>query len=323
MRLPDLVAYQAAVQHPGTAFGDADLRAATVTTTRLGLPRVAAGNFALTYQLSQAGRRWAVRCFHRDAMDRAKRYAAISQTLATIRAGPLVTIAYLPAGVRVDQNWFPITKMPWLDGRPFNRAVEASLGSPSALADLEQRFIALLGDLRKFGLAHGDLQHGNILVDPSGALKLVDYDGMFVPDLRAMRASESGDPNYQHPGRTLQFDAELDRFAALVIVVALRVLAQAPNLWRTYNTDDNLLFRRTDFVSPDASALFRDLRAQPATRDLAERFARVCQSDYALVPTVADFLQVKVQPRPVGTSRVSEIASHSNHTPPSRSSNRQ
>ena len=302
MRLPDLVAYQVAVQHPGTAFGDADLRAATVTTTRLGLPRVAAGNFALTYQLSQAGRRWAVRCFHRDAMDRAKRYAAISQTLATIRAGPLVTIAYLPAGVRVDQSWFPITKMPWLDGRPFNRAVEASLGSPSALADLEQRFIALLGDLRKFGLAHGDLQHGNILVDPSGALKLVDYDGMFVPDLHAMRASESGDPNYQHPGRTLQFNAELDRFAALVIVVALRVLAQAPNLWRTYNTDDNLLFRRTDFVSPDASALFRDLRAQPATRDLAERFARVCQSDYALVPTVADFLQVKVQPRPVATT---------------------
>ena len=30
-----------------------------------------------------------------------------------------------------------------------------------------------------------------------------------------------------------------------------------------------------------------------------------------------------IQPRPVGTSRVSEIASHSSHVPPSRSSNRQ
>ena len=296
MRLPDLVAYQAAVQHPNTAFADADLRAATVTTTRLGLPRVAAGNFALTYQLRQGGRCWAVRCFHRDAIDRAKRYAAISHTLATLRVGSLVTIAYFASGVRVDQGWFPITKMPWLDGRPFNRAVEASLGSPSALADLEQRFLALLGDLRKFGLAHGDLQHGNILVEPSGALKLVDYDGMFVPDLRGMLASESGDPNYQHPGRTLQFNPELDRFAALVIVVALRALAQAPDLWRTYNTDDNLLFRRTDFVSPDTSPLLRDLRARPGTRDLAERFARVCQSDYALVPAVADFVQAKVQP---------------------------
>jgi hypothetical protein len=309
MRLPDLVAYQAAVQHPETAFGDTDLRAATVTTTRLGLPRVAAGNFALTYQLSQGGRRWAVRCFHRDAVDRARRYAAISQTLASIRVGPLVTIAYFPAGVRVDQNWFPITKMPWLDGRPFNRAVEASLGSPRALGDLEQRFLALLGDLRKFGLAHGDLQHGNLLVEQSGALKLVDYDGMFVPDLHGMLASESGDPNYQHPGRTLQFNPELDRFAALVIVVALRALAQAPHLWRTYNTDDNLLFRHTDFASPDTSALFRELRAQSATRDLAERFARVCQSDYALVPAVADFLQVKVQvsPSAATTLRVGDV----------------
>jgi WD40 repeat protein len=307
MRLPDLVAYQAAVQHPETAFGDADLRAAQVTTTRLGLPRVAAGNFALTYQLCLGGRRWAVRCFHRDAVDRARRYAAISKTLASIRGGPLVTISYIPLGVRIDQSWFPITKMPWLDGRPFNRVVEANLGNPSGLADLEQRFVALLGDLRRHGLAHGDLQHGNLLVEPSGALKLVDYDGMFVPDLRGMGASESGDPNYQHPGRKLQFDAELDRFAALVIVVALRVLAQLPNLWRTYNTDDNLLFRRADFVSPDGSALFRDLRACAATRDLADQLARVCQSDYALVPAIEDFLRTKV-PTPVATTlRLGEV----------------
>jgi WD40 repeat protein len=41
--------------------------------------------------------------------------------------------------------------------------------------------------------------------------------------------------------------------------------------------------------------LFRDLRARPATRDLAERFARVCQSGYALVPAVGDFLQVQAK----------------------------
>src|SRR5207253_10940914 len=46
-----------------------------------------------------------VRCFHRDAVDRAKRYAAISRALGSIRVGPLVTIAYLPSGVRVDQGW--------------------------------------------------------------------------------------------------------------------------------------------------------------------------------------------------------------------------
>src|ERR671929_27021 len=82
MHLPDLVAYQAAVQHPATAFADPELRAASVATGRLGLPRAVAGNFAVTYQLQHGGRRWAVRCFHRDAADRPRRYAAIGQTLA-------------------------------------------------------------------------------------------------------------------------------------------------------------------------------------------------------------------------------------------------
>jgi hypothetical protein len=124
VRLPDLVAYQAAVQHPTTAFSDPELRAATVTTGRLGLPRAVAGNFAVTYQLRQAARRWAVRCFHRDAADRAQRYAAISSTLRTLGSDAFVQIAYLPTGVRVGKAWYPVTKMPWLDGATFNRAVE-------------------------------------------------------------------------------------------------------------------------------------------------------------------------------------------------------
>src|SRR5260370_36417514 len=116
-RFPEPVAYQGSVPHPATGVAGAGPRTATVTTNRLGLPRVAAGNFALTYQLSESGRHWAVRCFHRGAVDRPRRYAAISQTLAGLQDAPLVTIAHLPAGVRVAPRWYPVTKMPWLDGR--------------------------------------------------------------------------------------------------------------------------------------------------------------------------------------------------------------
>jgi hypothetical protein len=290
MRLPDLVAYQAAVQHPSTAFADPQLRAASVTTGNLGLPRAVAGNFAVTYQLRAGSRQWAVRCFHREATDRGSRYAAISQTLARVRGGPLVGIDYLDAGVRVGQAWYPITKMAWLEGRPLNRAVEERLSNPSALAELERRFVETVAELRRMGIAHGDLQHGNVLVDSAGTLRLVDYDGMFVPALHGRPASESGDPNYQHPRRGLQFDADLDRFAAIVIILALRALAVAPRLWQTYNTGDNLLFRRTDFVDPAASPLFRDLAGLPAIGELSQRFARVCQEDYARVPAPEQFL---------------------------------
>ena len=69
-----------------------------MTNGRLGLPRAVAGNFAVTYQLRNGNRQWAVRCFHRDAADRARRYAAISQTLAGLRSRLLVDITYLHTG---------------------------------------------------------------------------------------------------------------------------------------------------------------------------------------------------------------------------------
>jgi WD domain, G-beta repeat len=286
MRLPDLVAYQAAVQHPSTAFSDPLLKAASVATNQLGLPRAVAGNFAVAYQLRSASGRWAVRCFHRDAADRATRYAAISRELSQSNGGPLVDIEYQHSGVRVGAAWYPITRMPWVDGHPLNIAVERNLAQPDALRALERRFVATVQSLRARGIAHGDLQHGNILVDGSGALRLVDYDGMFVPALRGRPASESGDPNYQHPQRTTQFDADLDRFASIVIVLTLRALAVEPALWRTHNTGDNLLFRRADLADPMHSRLFNDLLAIPSVRPFAERFGAVCTGDYAQIPTL-------------------------------------
>src|SRR5207248_10425515 len=52
-------------------------------------------------------------------------------------------------------------------------------------------------------VAHGDLQHGNILVR-GGSIQLVDYDGMWVPALSGRDATEIGHRAYQHPERSGQ-----------------------------------------------------------------------------------------------------------------------
>jgi hypothetical protein len=64
----------------------------------------------------------------------------------------------------------------------------------------------LASRLREAGVAHGDLQHGNVLLVPATdtdrlSLKLVDYDGMFVPALTGAQTGEVGHPAYQHPQR--------------------------------------------------------------------------------------------------------------------------
>lgn len=301
MALPRLGQYQLALQHPATAFADPELRSATVETTPMGLPRVISGGFALTYHLTNGRHQWAVRCFHREASELGRRYQAISRMIAGAGAGPFVPVEYLDQGVTVEGAWYPITKMPWLRASPLNRYVETHLDT-GAIEKLARGFRTLVERLNALGVAHGDLQHGNILVDAFGNLKLVDYDGMYVPALAGMAANESGHLNYQHPLRAGQFDPLLDRFSAAVILTALRALAANPALWHRYSNGENLLFRRADFDGPDRSPLFAELHSLPPVAPLAERLAALCRMDYASLPPLTQFADGPLSQRPAATN---------------------
>jgi hypothetical protein len=122
--------------------------------------------------------------------------------------------------------------------------------------------------LRGAGVAHCDLQHGNVLLVPATAgqtlsVKLVDYDGMCVPALAAKPPGETGHPAYQHPMRVHQgaYGMEVDRFSHLVIFTALRsLMVGGKALWDRYNNGDNLLFCPGDFERPEQSPLLEELQ---------------------------------------------------------------
>ena len=59
--------YNDAVQHPQTAFSDPVLKAARIATNGMGLPIALGGGFALTYSATAQGRKFAIRCFHKEA----------------------------------------------------------------------------------------------------------------------------------------------------------------------------------------------------------------------------------------------------------------
>ena len=56
-------------------------------------------------------------------------------------------------------------------------------------------------ELHAAGVSHGDLQHGNIMVNADGSLILVDYDSMYVPSLEGYADEIKGLVGYQHPAR--------------------------------------------------------------------------------------------------------------------------
>jgi serine/threonine protein kinase len=160
----------------------------------------------------------------------------------------------------VNGNRFPVVKMQWIEGQSLDKYVETNLYDCNALHDLISRLIIMVRDLEQQGIAHGDLQHGNILVKGREP-KLVDYDGMFVPVFKGKLAPELGLPSYQHPRRDESFyDQSIDRFPLLVMCTALCALATDPSLWYEFSTGDNILFTRRDFENPKSSQLFDRLR---------------------------------------------------------------
>ena len=258
---PDLTEYHEAMQSPQRSLGDPELQKAQIDKDRFGMPKPATGGNAVVYKATVGQNAWAVRCFLRPISDHAERYAAISKHLQKNRSAHSTEFVYLADGLRIKGGTFPIVKMAWVQGQHLDRCVEGLLDKPRELAALREKFRTLVKDIEHAKFAHGDLQHGNILVTGRDLL-LIDYDGMWVPALIGRQATEIGHRAYQHPKRGMtDFGPHLDRFSALVIYLSLRALEIDRKLWDTYCTGDNLLFVREDFNEPGRSPLWGDLAA--------------------------------------------------------------
>jgi len=259
---PSMTDYQEALQAPSLAFSSTELRSGAAVENNLGLPRPICGTFASVYELVNGRRRWAIKCFLRNTPDLHERYAKISNHLRKCqRLGYFVTFEYQQKAIRVRGELFPIVKMEWIEACQLNKFVEDNLSSPRVLAKFGKRWDKLVANLRSANIAHGDLQHGNILVQSNGAIRLIDYDGMWVPALEGYKSNETGHPDFQNPHRTRNdYNLGIDEFSAAVIGIAVLALRRDKSLWEKYNNGDNLLFRRGDFLDPHGSQLITDLR---------------------------------------------------------------
>jgi hypothetical protein len=308
MAWPLATDYSSAIQNPASCFADPELAAGQSAIDLLGLPLTYAGNFANVYRMQclgepgavGPGRDWAVKCFTREASDRQHRYAFISQHLERHRRRFAVDFRYLAEGIRIKGQWYPILKMRWVEGYTLNEFLREHAGNAALLEQLCGLWLRLAAEMRESQMAHGDLQHGNVLLVPGSkasamVLRLIDYDGMWVPDLAGEPPGETGHPSYQHPGRIRDggYNAEIDRFAHLVIYTALRCLVDGGlDLWERHDNGENLLFREADFRQPWRSNLWPQLLAlpDPAAATLAGHLLIASHRPIDQVPLLSDLV---------------------------------
>jgi hypothetical protein len=262
--------FSATLQNPRIAFRDERLKRTSIEKNGQNQPRPWAGAFAVVYKGIDPDNQqpFALRVFTTESPERRERYELIGGYLQGRKLHCLVDFAYHDRSIRSagDGKWYPLIVMDWVQGETLFNWLRARCleGNREAIAQIADRWLEAVQELNDNSIAHGDLQHGNVMVTQGWQIRLVDYDGMCVPPLVGRRNLEVGVEPYQHRDRgagTL-LSLDLDNFSALVIYVALRALALQPGLWPKYVEQigyDKLLFRREDLQSPAQSPLYYDL----------------------------------------------------------------
>lgn len=310
MSYPSFEQYNAALQNPQLAFFDPELQAGKVATTGLGLPLALCGGFALTYSLKCGKETYAVRCFHKESHELEQRYKAISDKISLLQSPYFLNFQFYKSGIRINNQIAPIVKMTWAAGDTLGEFFNASYQNKSQLNALLSSLRALAIFIEKNGIAHGDIQTGNVMVANGGnSLQLIDYDGMYVDAISSFGGAELGHRNFQHPKRSEHtWNAKLDRFSLIELILAIKILEVRPDFWNKTNSDsDAILFRANDFADPDQSSLFRELYNTSQFSTYAKNFAAICKSSFDKIPTLEDFINQQNIPQILESQHVSSV----------------
>lgn len=303
---PNAEDYVRAVQRPDLAMRTMTLRRARFELHPLyGIPMPASGNSAVVFKASIDGRDQALRFFIREDASSRERYTALGHYVAMHSLADCVaSTSWVDDAIEVNRRTWPMIQMEWIDGRTLDAYVGhlVERHDVGALQVLATNWRHHIRRLQIAGFAHGDMQHGNVLVDTASALRLVDFDGSWVAELEGEPPpNETGHPNYQRTGRT--WGRWMDTFPGLVIYTGLLVLSRRPDAWQALHNGENILFCHGDFRAPFSTRAWRLLATihDPDVAHLVERLQHCCDPRWNVEGSLEELLgrqRTIIQPSP-------------------------
>ena len=238
-----------------SAIKDEEDNFATLTNLRpvlddAGMPVMSSGNFAVVFKMTDGKKNYALKCFTRDVEGRKETYKKISEFMKSMEPTDyMISASYLEKELFVDtsqtdETEFPVLLMDWIDGVCLDEYVN-KMKTATQRKKLADGFQKLVLWLLQQPFAHGDLKPDNIIVKSDGSLVLIDYDGMYVPSMKGQRAKEIGTPPFTHRDRTINdFNEYIDDYAAILILLILRIIAKYPARFDDYLINDSRDFLR-------------------------------------------------------------------------------
>jgi hypothetical protein len=249
------------------------------------------GAYAAVFKGNFANKYYAIRCLYTADNEILNRIKLICDYLQIVKPTWCVNCALLENEFLINGHSYPIIKMDWIEGLQINEFVKKNLNNNYVLSEIQKQLVLLSNDLEHFQIGHGDIQSGNILIVGNSdkfELKLVDYDGMFVPQLSGKLSTEKGRSEFQHPKReNFHFNHLIDRFSIWVMITAIEAVKENKTLWLEvmqggFNTGDNFLFTINDFLNPNSSDLFKRIDSidKPALKFYVANLRDAIQSEF-------------------------------------------
>ena len=233
------------------------------------------GGFCVVFPYQTSSKKYAVRCWHAEVCEAKRRTQIIAEALKKSNLPYFVGFDFYEAGIMTPMGMQPIVVMDWVDAKSLKRFLADHITESNVINEIAENFKKMVADLHIYHFSHGDLQHGNIMVKDDHSLVLVDYDSMYVPDLKGMPDEIKGLVGYQHEGRwkNKEVSEKADYFSELVIYISLKALAKMPALWNDLHMEDTetLLFSGEDIQSHGSSTIFKVLKTDPELAPLVDK----------------------------------------------------
>lgn len=235
-----------------------------------GRPICYSGNYGAVFKYNTDNGIKALRVWTKDLAyltDIAILTKLISKQISNIQLTCFTHFEYIEKGILAKGEYHPILVMDWCEGLNLKEYISVNRNNSTKLSLLADNFLTIIKALHSKRISHGDLQHGNIIINKSGNIKLIDYDSMYfdIPEFKQKIETIKGLPDYQHPNRSnnkyLTYKA--DYFSELIIYISIRAIMENPTLWEKYHVDSrdySLLFDVSDYSALQSSNIYKDLQ---------------------------------------------------------------
>lgn len=257
--MPEISDILVSVQSP-SLIKDSLISRGKLILSPTGKPQFYSGGFTVVFPVLVEKEKWAFRCWHTELGAVRKRFKLISEYINQLQSPYFCDFFYNEEGIVVEGKIFPTSRMRWIEGTTINQYLQDNRYKKDVLLQLANRFVQMIDYLHSQKIAHGDLQHGNILIQDN-EIKLVDYDSLFCPGMEGMSDIITGKADFQHPNRKNAKEAsyKVDYFSELVIYLSILAIAEQPELVTDFSLEDSLLFQASDWSNFANSTIYKRL----------------------------------------------------------------